>query len=210
MLIYTNNQGPPLWCKQLISYFESKLKFPLFDQIIRAFKINGEVIEICRTSHDKSFHDLIKCTRVPANSQICFLDDNYFPEMANENVFYINVKPYTHDLPISEMVKRFWNSKLREKLSLDPSKETRDQLEMKIEQLFYMYDYFVLPKTKEETNIDKIVSKKVLIHLQEFFDQTSNHSLTKSSSNSSMNSLTFTKSSKKGMSRKNKTRKNRS
>jgi hypothetical protein len=58
MLIYTNNQGPNHWCKQLIHYFENKINFELFDQIINAFKINGEVIEFCRTTHDKSFHEL--------------------------------------------------------------------------------------------------------------------------------------------------------
>ena len=38
IMIYTNNQGPVEWCKQLISYFEYKVNFHLFDQIINAFK----------------------------------------------------------------------------------------------------------------------------------------------------------------------------
>jgi hypothetical protein len=37
-------------------------------------------------------------------------------------------------------------------------------------QIFIPYHYFVMPKTQGETNIDKIVSKQILIHLQEFFE----------------------------------------
>ena len=168
MLIYTNNQGPKYWCKQLISYFESKLNFELFDQIIHAFKINGEVIEVGRSSHNKSFHDLVKCTKIPPNSEICFLDDTYYPEMANDQVYYINVKPYIHDLEFKEMIQRFWNSKI---LSNILKRDSREDFEIKMNHIFKPYDYFVLPKTAEETNIDKIVSKQILIHLEEFFEQ---------------------------------------
>ena len=88
LMIYTNNQGQPSWVNYLKKYFETKIEFPLFDQIIAAFKINGKRIEICRTSHDKSYHDFIKCTRLPLNAEICFIDDNYFPDMHNKNVYY--------------------------------------------------------------------------------------------------------------------------
>jgi len=171
MLIYTNNQGPKHWCKQLISYFESKLNFELFDQIINAFKINGEVVEIGRTSHDKSFHDLIKCTKIPPNSEICFLDDNYYPEMANDQVYYINVKPYIHDLEFEIMIQRFWDSKILSTHFF--KKDSREEFKIKMNRIFIPYHYFVMPKTQGETNIDKIVSKQILIHLQEFFESSS-------------------------------------
>ena len=78
MMIYTNNQGPKQWAHNIVSYFESKIKHKLFDQIISAFKINGTRMEICRTSHVKSHKDFIKCTKLPASAEICFLDDNFF------------------------------------------------------------------------------------------------------------------------------------
>ena len=93
IMIYTNNQGPVEWTVSIKTYFESKMKTVIFDRIISAFKINGKQIEICRTTHNKTHNDFIKCTKVPANSQICFLDDVYHPEMKNDNVYYINVKP---------------------------------------------------------------------------------------------------------------------
>ena len=36
-------------------------------------------------SHDKTYNDFIKCTKLPTNSEICFLDDTFYPEMANDN-----------------------------------------------------------------------------------------------------------------------------
>ena len=51
LMIYTNNQGPDEWAQQIQSYFETKLNYKLFDQIIKAFKIRGKQVEICRTSH---------------------------------------------------------------------------------------------------------------------------------------------------------------
>jgi len=199
MLIYTNNQGPKQWCKQLISYFEHKLNFELFDQIIHAFKINGEVVEIGRTSHDKSFHDLVRCTKIPPNSEICFLDDTYYPEMTHEHIYYINVKPYIHDLDFWEMIQRLWNSKnylIQNMLK----KDSREEFEMKMNRIFKPYDYLVLPKTAEETNIDKIVSKQILIHLEEFFEQStpSNNRLKKSYKRSGVgNKMNKTRKNKK-------------
>ena len=67
-------------------------------------------IEFCRSSHDKSIKDLIKCTKLPKDTEICYLDDTYYPQMNYENVYYIKVKPYTHDLDFDVMIQRFINS----------------------------------------------------------------------------------------------------
>ena len=90
MMIYTNNQGPVEWSNNIITYFENKIKFKLIDQIIAAFKVNGKQVEICRTTHNKTHKDLIKCTKIPAHAEICFIDDSFYPEMANDNIYYIN------------------------------------------------------------------------------------------------------------------------
>ena len=166
MMIYTNNQGPKKWADQLISYFEKKINYKLFDQLILAFKINGKKIEICRTSHDKSYKDLIKCTKLPLHAEICFLDDSYFPEMANDNVYYINVKPYTYQLKYEEMIERFLTTKLGVELS------TKDH-QFKSTLLNYLYDYHFdyIHKIESEYDLDKIVSKKILLHLEEFFNK---------------------------------------
>ena len=38
VLIYTNNQGPESWAKQIMEYFHYKLNYELFDQIIPHIK----------------------------------------------------------------------------------------------------------------------------------------------------------------------------
>jgi hypothetical protein len=165
VMIYTNNQGPRKWADQLISHFESKIKFKLFDQIIAAFKINGKRVEICRTTHDKTYNDLIKCTQIPLNTEICFLDDNYFPEMTNQNVFYINVKPYYHDIKFHIMIKKFMNSGIGLKL-VDKSD---NNFESELMTIIKSYKYVVSEKNNTEHEVDKILSKQIMIHLQEFF-----------------------------------------
>jgi hypothetical protein len=168
MMIYTNNQAPKDWATNIISYFESKINYKLFDQIISAFKINGKKLEICRTTHDKTYHDLIKCTKLPQNAEICFLDDSYFPKMSNENVFYINIKPYIHDLNFSEMIDRFEKSNMYDKFI---SKKVDFKKHMN--NYFREYNFEIVEKNREENNIDKILSKQIMVHLQEFFNKSS-------------------------------------
>ena len=108
IMIYTNNNGPPEWVNFIKGYFEHKLDdYKLFDQIIRAYKIGNEQVELCRTSHSKSHADLMRCTKISPLAQVCFLDDVFHPEMETEQVYYINVKPYSRELPIDDMIDRF-------------------------------------------------------------------------------------------------------
>jgi hypothetical protein len=166
LFIYTNNQGTDYWASKLISYFELKIKSKLFDQIISAFKINGKRMEICRSTHDKTYNDLIKCTKIPLNAEICYLDDTYYPEMSNQNVFYIHVKPYIHDLTFEDMISRFEDSGLGEKIIKKDFKE-------KMMHNLNNYAFTYIPKTEEENDLDKLVSKQIMIHLQDFFKYSS-------------------------------------
>jgi len=163
IMIYTNNQGPKSWAEQIIAYFESKIHYKLFDQIVCAFKVNGKQIEMNRTTHDKTHSDFIRCTQIPANTQICFLDDIYHPDMANDNIYYINLKPYTHDLPIDEMVSRFTKSKIGAEMK---------QFEDKLKSEFKRFDHKYAPKKTEDMDIDVIIGKDIMSHLKIFFNKT--------------------------------------
>jgi hypothetical protein len=176
IMIYTNNQGPRKWANHLMAYFESKINnYKLFDQIICAFKVNGKRVELCRTSHDKSYNDLIKCTKLPLNAEICFLDDNYFPGMTNKSVYYINIKPYLHDLNFDEILKRFIDSRIGEKI-------IKEDVDFKSHMLneFKAYNFKCIDKNDDEYDIDKILGKQIMTHLQTFFD-TSLYTRTKKS-----------------------------
>ena len=163
LMIYTNNQGPMEWAKFIMNYFENKIDYKIFDQIIGAFKIQGKRVELCRTTHMKTHNDFIKCTKVPENTQICFLDDVFYPGMSNEKIYYINIKPYIHDLDFNEMITRFLESDLEIKIE--------DQLYFRDYILTFMkkYNYIYIKKNIEVQNIDVILSKKILQHLHLFF-----------------------------------------
>lgn len=163
IMIYTNNQGPKIWTKRIANYFNYKLETKVFDEIIAAFKVKGKIVEICRTSHDKKVDDLIRCTRIPRNTQICFLDDQIHPLMEDDNVFYINVKPYTYSFPFEEMAERYYN-KYPEKINID-KKIFID----KITKYMKLYNYIVTEKSKVETDVDMVIGKKIISHLEIFF-----------------------------------------
>lgn len=164
LMIYTNNQGPEEWAKYIMGYFENKINYKIFDQLIAAFKVKGQRVELCRTTHMKTHTDLIKCTKVPENTQICFLDDVFYPDMTNDRIYYINVKPYIYDLNFDVMINRLLSNKI---LSVHLGDKTycREFLYTYLKK----YKYIFVEKKHETQNLDKIVSKKILQHLQIFF-----------------------------------------
>ena len=166
MMIYTNNTGQREWAHHIIGYFESKIKHKLIDQIIAAFKINGTQIEMCRTTHNKTHKDFIRCTKIPASAEICFLDDTYYHEMVNENIYYINIKPYYYDLKFDEMLNKFKNSDCGKKFIKDPSTFVTI-----MNREFKYYNYKCLDKNLKEYEIDHVLGKQIMTHLQEFFNK---------------------------------------
>jgi hypothetical protein len=166
MMIYTNNQGPVEWSNYIISYFENKIKFKLIDQIVAAFKVNGKRVEICRTSHNKSHKDFIKCTKIPENAEICFIDDSFYPEMANDNIYYINIKPYYYDLKFEYMLMKFKESEIGKKI-IGNDNDFNETMLNEIKR----YKYSVIEKDLKEFEIDKILGKQIITHLQDFFNK---------------------------------------
>jgi hypothetical protein len=164
MMIYTNNQGPREWAEHIISYFENKINYKLFDQIISAFKVNGKRVEICRTTQDKTHHDFIKCTKLPANAEICFLDDAVHTGMINDNIYYINLKPFYYDLNFNEML-------LKLKTTDYYKQQLEDDFESSMLSELKKYKYTCLDKNAKEYEIDKILGKQIMNHLQEFFNK---------------------------------------
>lgn len=168
IIIYTNNQAPKEWSNYIQSYFNHKIKYPLFDQVIGAYKVQGKIIEENRTSHNKSVKDLLKCTNLPENTQICFLDDVYHPYMKEDNVVYINIKPYIYNLPFENMANiyydAYYNSK---KISNKPEKQKFINY---IKKFTDNYKFTIIKKSLEEENIDDILSKKIFQHLKNFFE----------------------------------------
>jgi hypothetical protein len=169
--IYTNNQCEGLWAQMIITYLETVGNMHgLFDQIIRAFKIDGQIIEEKRTMQAKCLGDLVRCTLLPKNSDICFIDDTYFHKMKHNRVFYIQLKPYYHSLSLSEIIDRLMRSNLGQTMA----KQSGLSLLAWEGDLF---DWLVsrgsnptgMIKTVAEQEMDIHVSQKLMYHMKEFF-----------------------------------------
>jgi hypothetical protein len=166
IMIYTNNQGPRSWARSLSEYFSLRAcgNNHLFDQIIAAFKVRGRQVEMRRTSNDKSINDFFKCTQVPRNAHICFLDDTFHPLMQDEEiVYYLNLKPYYYSMPYREMAIRYYN-----KYGHDIEISKRDFVD-EVHAYMSQYNYTVQHKTPDEEAVDRVVSKQIRSHLKKFF-----------------------------------------
>lgn len=179
MMIYTNNTGPREWAKYIVKYFEKKISFKIIDQIIAAFKINGKRVEICRTTQNKTHKDLIKCTKIPADAEICFMDDFFYPEMVNDNIYYINIKPYMYELTFEIMIKRFLDSDIGKKLV----GEDRSEFEELMTKHIKLFKYMVVEKNEKEYEVDKVLGKHIITHLQQFFNHSTKNRTIKNRGN---------------------------
>lgn len=168
VMIYTNNQGPKSWVKMISEYFNSKLNYELFDKIIAAFKVKNKIIEMCRTSHDKSVDDLIRCTKIPSNAEICFIDDQYHPLMEQDNVYYVHVKPYIFTMSFEQMAMRYFDKYLDNPDDKENIVKKLDFID-NIVKFMKKYNFLTRDKSDLEQNADKVVSKQLLIHLETFF-----------------------------------------
>jgi len=166
VFVYTNNTAPRAWVEHIIKYIESKLKEPLFDQIVAAFKVNGKIIEVGRTTHDKTYDDLLRCTKLPSNVEVCFLDDKFYEKMQHARVYYINVKPYIHQISVETLINRFLQSNLRSTISKEI---TLEHFCAGIKSHMQQFSKNYVEKNKLEQEVDIIITKKIMEHLKTFF-----------------------------------------
>lgn len=181
IMIYTNNKNQKQWTEQIAAYFEKEVfntytlcatpVLPVFDQIIHAFKVNGEIVEFSRTTNKKTHGDFLSCTRMPENTQICFLDDCIHENMCNGNVYYIHFEPYVYHLQFGEMFARILNNKnesvyiqraLAQFHSANSFLKASGALTNRIH-----FDY--VKKKFGDYEMDKIVSNNILEKLRSFF-----------------------------------------
>jgi hypothetical protein len=166
VMIYTNNQGERAWVEHIKTYFETKLKSKIFEQIISAFKVDGKIVEVNRTTHDKTIDDFFRCTKLPKDIEICFVDDLFHPRMEDDNVYYIHVKGYKHYLPSSVIIKRFLNSNLAKDM-----KDNQVEREKFTNYMMSRLNYNITEKDKDDQEMDVIISKKMLEHMKGFFKE---------------------------------------
>ena len=169
--IYTNNICIPItWTSIIIKYIEKSLNIELFDNIIRCFKINDEIIEYKRTTNDKTYSDLIRCIKLKKETELCFIDNSLFPKMLHRHVYYLRPKPYYHYVNKIDILTRFLKSNIgvhiNERLQLSEN-EFFEILKKWYVENGYSFDTFIKPQ--QELDVDIEVSKKLLYHCRRFF-----------------------------------------
>jgi len=170
--IYTNNQCATDLVRLITQYIEHKLQIaePLFDKIIHAFKINNRVVEVGRSSQYKTHSDFIKCTLLPKSTEICFIDNAYFPDMVNERVYYIHPRAYIHRLSKTQIVSRFIDSDIGKYLNeIGMTVGTNALFQFMFERLTENAVEASVETEGEESVIEIKVAQKIMYHLKEFF-----------------------------------------
>ncbi len=107
IILYTNNQVGKRWVILIKNYLEDVLNSTLFDFLIYPYLINGKIIEELRTTSTKTQNDLLRCTNLPSNTKICFIDDKYYPNLGESaQVHFIKLDPYIYKIPWPRMLQR--------------------------------------------------------------------------------------------------------
>ena len=159
IMIYTNNNGPKDWVLSIRDYFNAKLGYPIFDNVIAAFMVNGKIVEPKRTTFFKTYEDLVNCTKLSKHAEVCFIDDQYHPHMINDKVYYIYTQPYVIRIDFAEMISRFL------KANIIPIPEHSEFAEF---MLYKLKNYaYSVTKTKI-TDDDRQMSQEIIRYLQSF------------------------------------------
>ena len=162
VVLYTNNQCKEGWIDHILKYLGDKLGEPIFDKTVCAFKINKKITNQLRTSNNKSYADLIRCTMLPKSAEVCFIDNSYYEDMVHDRVYYIQPRSYQHSLSTDEIIDRFiskWGL-----FSIPSNFEST------------LYEWFLMNNAVQkgdmnENNIliDITVSQKIMYYLKEYF-----------------------------------------
>jgi hypothetical protein len=119
LVVYTNNTGPNEWMDRILNYLSIKVKKTktqktksIFDNVIRAYEIEGKKIEPKRTEHSKTYDDLVRCLDVKTIKKACFIDDQYHKLLEHPNVSSLHIPAYYCEITKKTFVNRLLKSKI--------------------------------------------------------------------------------------------------
>jgi hypothetical protein len=172
MYLYTNNQCGREWVNKIINYMEMKIltkrdsSCKLFDDVICAFKIKNKVIEIKRSTNNKTHAEFIKCTILKEDTtEICFIDNTYFEKMCGDKVYYILPRSYCHTLSKREIIERILTH-----IPVSVAPFNRNVLHETLHKFCKEN-----PNKNLDKKIDAEVTKKIMFHIREYLYFTNNH-----------------------------------
>ena len=128
-----------------------------------------------RTTHDKTYNDFIRCTMLPKQTLICFLDNCFFNKMVNSRIYYIKPRSYYHHLSVDEIIDRFLASDIGlrfcKMIGNDMEVlENKEDIRLFIRMSFRNSPNLVMRKySPHDAFTNMIVAQKIMYHLKEFF-----------------------------------------
>jgi len=108
----------------------------------------------------------MNCTKLPSNSQICFIDDQNHNEMYHENVLYINLKPYNHNINFLTMASKTYDKYY----SYFPIPKSKEDFINYIANNTQNYKLEYLNKSKVEYNIEQVFGNVLIKKIEAFLN----------------------------------------
>ena len=170
--IYTNNSClPDTWCYFIMSFIEERWNMKgLFDSVIRAFKIDGKIVESKRTVSEKTHKDLLNCLLLPYDTEFCFIDNEHYAKMEHRYVYYLQPRPYYHYMNRKQILDRYLNSYIGKQISTFMNQDIQPLLYE-----WYKTQNYSLSSTKRTLDyleIDLDTSEQIFKHVRKFFKMT--------------------------------------
>ena len=155
VIIYTNNSNK-VWCNMIKDYFNYKLNYYLIDYVIEGYNNSNNN----RTTNEKTLDDLIRCSHIPKNSKIVFIDDLIHKKMIDQNVTYIHVIPYIIYIPFDIMINHYYS---KNKKNIDNYQNFHNFIKNSIIQSRYSFrkpnnlplEHYINTSKHIYTNLDK-------------------------------------------------------
>ena len=162
IIMYTNNSGPKQWAQMIADYFEYVFGTKVFE-VIHAYKYSNSENNLCKRNENKNIIDFLCCAKLSPRTKICFFDDVYHPLMKVPNVYYIKVKPFYYSIPYNIMAERYRDIYI----DLDEHPTFVEDIVSHMKK----YTYNVINKSLIETNLDEIVGKQMMTHVNIFLNK---------------------------------------
>ena len=169
IMVYTNNKYPKEWVYLIIHYIEYKIGHKIFDNIVLAFKKNGRIQQMGRTTSDKKIEDFVACCRLPQSVEICYFDNTEYSGMVSENVYYLKVRAYYHPFTEAFIIQRVLSCPVWARvLCTSHDRHIQMFIQFFIKNL-HRKGYYFAEKSFLDYEMDKVTSKRIQTHLTDFF-----------------------------------------
>lgn len=166
VFIYTNNICGNKWCDMIVGYIHYKMRIApevLFDDIIESYHFDSR-----RTNRHKTYNDFVSCAMLSKNLNIGFIDNESHSKMKHEKVYYIKPRSYIHPYSRNEIADILTNSHIYKRQIANREFETEFMKSIRNynSEIYSNYNIVDIENHIEE---NKMVSKKIMYYLKEFF-----------------------------------------